>query len=179
MPRQFFKRILGRHRDIGDRWYLRPVRALMHDPALWTTHRRSVAKAFAAGIFIAFLPIPGHVLLAVLVSIYWRINIGIAAVTTFISNPLTFAPIVLAEYQLGRWLSGAGPETGSFNMSWGGLVNGLTSLWPSLAIGALILATVFSIAGYFALNSIWRWSAMRRYRARGGSRQRRFRQSSN
>lgn len=161
---------MGRHRDYSDRWYLRPVQALMHDPALWATHRRCVSKAFAAGIFIAFLPIPGHVLLAVVVAIYWRVNIGVAAITTFISNPLTFAPIVLAEYQLGRWLTGADAASATFDLSWGGLMNGLTGLWPALAVGALIMAATLSALGYFILNAAWRWSAMSRYRRRAGSR---------
>ena len=164
---------MGQHRQIGDRWYLRPVQALLHDPALWTTHRRSVCKAFAAGVFIAFLPIPGHVLLAVVVAIYWRINIGVAAATTFLSNPLTFAPIVLAEYQIGRWLIGAPPVDSAFAMSWTGVVNGLSGLWPALAVGAMAVATTLASVAFLVLNGVWRWSAVRRYRNRGGSRYRR------
>ena len=43
---------------------MRPFRLLLEHPAYWTLNRRNVTRAFALGLFISFVPLPVHILLA-------------------------------------------------------------------------------------------------------------------
>ena len=70
-----------------------PFRHLLQDHSLWGIRRKTVVPAVAWGMFVALLPIPGHMLVAVLGSLVLRINIPIAALATLVVNPVTIGPI--------------------------------------------------------------------------------------
>ena len=90
MPRRFFKRISPRYKDIKDAWYLRPFRTLVHDPSLWATHRKAVVPAVALGLFVAFIPLPIHPLLAVAGAIIIAVEInGLIGPGAATQKPLT------------------------------------------------------------------------------------------
>lgn len=93
MPRRFFRKFAFKRHQVTERWFIYPFRHLLHDHRLWGIRRRTVVPAVAWGTFVEFLPIPGHVLVAVLGSLKLHCNIPVAALTTFISNPVTIGPI--------------------------------------------------------------------------------------
>ena len=70
------------------RWYLAPFSHLLNDHNLWGIRRRTVVPAFSIGLFVAYMPFPGHPLFAALLALLFRVNIPVAALTTFVSNPL-------------------------------------------------------------------------------------------
>ena len=41
----------------------------LHDPLLWKWNKQTIAKAFAIGLFCAFLPLPIHTLLAAILAV--------------------------------------------------------------------------------------------------------------
>jgi hypothetical protein len=104
MPRRFLKRILPDRHSVAQRWYLHPFRALMHQPAYWTVHRRSVVRAVAIGLFVCFIPLPIHFLLAPLLALIWRANVPLTLATVLLMNPLTIAPAYLGAYWVGTHL---------------------------------------------------------------------------
>ena len=61
----------------------------LHDPELWHLTRHSTAGGLSVGLFMAFMPIPFQMLLAAPAAILLRVNLPIAAVSVWISNPLT------------------------------------------------------------------------------------------
>jgi len=160
MPRRFFKRISPQYRDIKEAWYLRPFQALMHDPSLWATHRKAVVPAVTLGIFVAFVPLPIHPLLAVAGAILMRVNLPVALVTVWINNPLTIAPIYYSGYVLGSFLLGQPP---SGTTDWRLLI--AEGLWP-MVIGLLSLGSLLALLSYFGLNMFWRWSIGWRFKQR-------------
>lgn len=160
MPRRFFKRISPKYKDIKEAWYLRPFQALIHDPALWATHRKAVVPAVTLGIFIAFIPLPIHPLLAVGGAVLMRVNLPVALVAVWINNPLTIAPIYYSGYVLGSFLL---DQPARETMDWQILI--VKGMWP-MATGLLCLGSLFALLAYFGLNAFWRWSIRMRFRRR-------------
>jgi len=85
---------------------LRWMGPLLRRPWLWRLNRRSVALGAGIGVFFGFivpvLQIAGAAVFATLL----RANLPVAAFTTLVSNPLTYAPIGLLAYQTGAALLG-------------------------------------------------------------------------
>ena len=94
MPRRFLRNVLPSQANLKKRWFLRPFSALLHDPALWATHRRNVLRALALGIFISFIPFPVHTAMAAIVALYLRVNLAVAVLASWLSNPVTFGNAV-------------------------------------------------------------------------------------
>lgn len=64
-----------------------------------------VALGLAIGVFAASSPFVGlHIILAGIVAWLLRGNIAAAILGTILSNPLTFLPIVMADYKIGHML---------------------------------------------------------------------------
>ena len=66
MPRRVFKKFAFKRHHIAKQWFMSPFRHLLHDHRLWGVRRRWVVPAFALGLFVAFMPFPGHTLTAAL-----------------------------------------------------------------------------------------------------------------
>ncbi|MDX1443842.1 MAG: DUF2062 domain-containing protein [Gammaproteobacteria bacterium] len=166
MPRKFLRRHLPDHKALREQWYLRPFRALLHDPALLYPNRRTATRAFAIGLFFTFVPIPLQMAASALVALWLRVNLPIAIATVWITNPVTMGPIFYAEYRLGAWLLDMPPGDFSFELSVEWLREGMLYIWEPMLLGTLVFSVTFSALGYFILNWIWMRSAIARYRER-------------
>ena len=62
----------------------------LHDPLLWKWNKRTIAKAFAIGLFCAFLPLPIHTLLAAI----------FAVIVDAISPPTHNAKVAVAKFSI-------------------------------------------------------------------------------
>lgn len=158
MPRRFFRKFALKRDYFHDRWFLAPFAHLFHDQRLWGVRRRTIVPAFALGTFIAFAPIPGHVLIAAFMALLLRINIPVAALTTFISNPLTIGPMYYFAYRLGMFLLGSEPQPFNFELSVSWMFNSFVTMWQPLVLGCVLLGAVASLAGYIGLDLLWRAS---------------------
>ena len=170
MPKRLFKRLQKRLPDKGElstEWYLRPFNIMMHDPALWSVHRRGVTKAVAIGLFFAMLPIVGQMVLAALLALWVRVNLPVAVATTWISNPVTFVPIYYPAYKLGAFILGVPhkePQNVPISMDW--LLGELATAWKPLFLGCGIFAVVVPVAGFLILNFAWRYTSLYRFKHR-------------
>lgn len=134
----------------------------MADPALWSRSRKSVARAFAWGLFVAALPLPGQTAIAALIAIGLRINLPVAVVTVFITNPITMVPIYWLAYRLGAGLLGLDPVDLAVEPTWAWLSANLARVGLPLAIGSLLLGSLAGCTGYLVVNVIWRGIILRR-----------------
>lgn len=170
MPRRLFKKIQKRMPDKGKlstEWYLRPFNALLHDPGLWSVHRRGVTKAVAIGLFFAMLPIVGQMALAALVALWVRVNLPVAVAFTWVSNPLTYVPIYYPSYKLGALLLGVPRhDSGDIPVSIDWIASELATIWKPLFLGSGLVAVVVAAIGFTALNLTWRLAALNRLKRR-------------
>lgn len=125
-----------------------------------------IARGAAWGVFVAFDPLWGtQIALAVLGAMALRAN-RVAAVTfTFVSNPLTAAPMYLGAYALGARLlgvqnAGPPPEIGAFTPAM--LAERAWEIAAPLLTGCALLGALFAGATYFA---VLRLAALRRREA--------------
>jgi uncharacterized protein (DUF2062 family) len=170
MPKRLFKKLQKRMPGKGElstEWYLRPFNAMLHDPALWSVHRRGVTKAVAIGLFFAMLPIVGQMALAALIALWMRVNLPVAVASTWVSNPVTFVPIYYPAYKLGASILGMPhrqPGNAPISMDW--LLGELASVWKPLFLGCGIAAVVASTLGFLVLNLSWRYTSLYRFKHR-------------
>lgn len=135
-----------------------PFRHLLHDPRLWGVRRRWAVPAFALGLFIAWLPFPGHTVTAILLALLLRVNIPIAAVSTWISNPATMGPMYFLAYKLGHYLLGAEPGEFGFEMSFDWVAHTFVTIWQPMLLGCVLLGGATALVGYTVVDTLWRMS---------------------
>lgn len=166
MPRKFFRRVSGSYLRKERAWYLRPFDVLLAHPTFLSVSRRSVAGAVWVGLFIALLPLPGQTVIALLAALVLRVNVPIAAVTTWVTNPLTMFPVFYWEYSLGRLILDIPPSNFAIDLSWNWLSTGFLANWKPLLLGCFISATIVASISYVAVSVTWRLIIAARYRTR-------------
>jgi uncharacterized protein (DUF2062 family) len=158
MPRRFFRKFAVKRHHFGDQWWLAPFEHLLNDPRLWAIRRRTVVPAFALGLFIAYLPYPGHVISVVLLAILIRVNIPVSVLAVLVNNPLTMGPMYYAGYELGRVLLRQPPQPFEFELSFAWLANETATIVPPLILGCTLLGIILALIGYVGLDLLWRAS---------------------
>ncbi len=145
---------------------------LLHRPALWHLNRRSVATAFAVGLFFAFVPVPFQMVLAAGGAIFFNGNLPISVAMVWLTNPLTMPPIFYAAYLIGAAIMGHTPGEFSFDsISWEWVHHGLVNMWQPFLLGCLVLGLLSATTGYIASRILWRYMVVRRWRRRHLNRQ--------
>lgn len=158
MPRRLFKKFAIKRHELSKQWFMTPFRHLLNDPRLWSVRRQRVVPAFAIGLFISFMPFPGHTLMGALAALAARVNIPIAAVSTWVSNPATMFVMYPAAYQVGRAVLNTPPRNVSFNVSWDWVGSTLVHIWQPMLLGSVLLGSALAIVGYVTLDILWRLS---------------------
>jgi uncharacterized protein (DUF2062 family) len=178
MLRKRVQKLLPSHESIKANRTIALFGSALQHPGLWHLNRRSVAGGVAVGLFCGLIPGPLQMLGSVLLSILLRVNLPVALVATFYSNPFTIVPLYYVAYKLGVLVTGGAnaaqpvqpPELSLSNpgewipttFAW------VTSMGKPLAIGLPLLAGILAVSGYFAVLGAWRLYvvAARRKRAR-------------
>ena len=158
MPRHFFRKFAVKRHEASRKWYFAPIRHLLHDPRLWAIRRRNVVPAVALGAFVAFMPFPGHPLWASLLALAARINVPVAALTTFVSNPLTMGPMYFLAYRLGARLLQIPTQPFAIEMSFEWVSSTFTDIWQPLLLGCALLGTTAALLAWVVLDVMWRVS---------------------
>ncbi len=148
---------------------MRPFRRLLHEPGLWSTRRRSIVPAVAIGLFCAWIPVPGHSIVAALAALALTVNIPVAVLATLITNPLTMGPLYYAAYRVGAAILELSTRTGVEMPA--ETIAELSTIWQPFLLGCLILGSATAAIGYVTLNLLWRLSVAGYVRARRRRRQ--------
>ena len=149
---------------------LRPVAHRVLAPELWRFTRRSVPRGVALGMIAGVLVPVAQTAVAALFALPFRANVPTAALTTFVTNPLTTPPIWVAAYWIGRWLlrvdahvPGQPVADAAAHTGW---IPWLMQAGPATALGLIVIAVVSAAAGY-ALSALgWRVWIARKWRHR-------------
>ena len=163
--RNLFKRYIPHKESIASNSIIRLFDEYLHDPNIWHIHRRSSAGGAAIGVFCAFIPIPIQTLSAAALAIFFRMNLPIAILFSFLANPITVPFIFFYSYKLGSILFGLEenqitniiPENTTI-IEWFNTI--FLNIWEPLLIGCLILGLISSSITYFLIRLIWRIGAV-------------------
>ena len=153
--------------------WLRPIAHRILLPELWRFHRRSVPRGVALGVIVGVLIPVAQTVFAALFALPARANVPVAALTTFITNPLTTPPIWIAAYWLGERIlhydamTYGRPITTQVHGEAGGwLLWLLSTAAPATALGLVVIAVVGAAVGYLLAAFGWRWWIAHKWRNR-------------
>lgn len=158
MPRRFFRKFAFKRHEMSKQWFMTPFRHLLHDHRLWGIRRRWVVPAFTIGLFVAFLPFPGHTLLGALAALALRVNVPVAAVSTWVSNPLTMGPMYYFTYRVGANVLDMPQQPFNFELSLDWVTHTFVTIWQPMLLGSLLIGGAAALVGYSVLDLLWRIS---------------------
>ncbi|WP_428087291.1 DUF2062 domain-containing protein [Candidatus Thioglobus sp.] len=160
------KKILKRYSpnpsDIKNHKHLGWLSKHLHNPSLWNFNRKSISKAFAIGLFCAFIPLPFQMLIAAPIAVIASANLPLSIALVWITNPLTMPPIYYGCYKLGAWLLGEQIES-DFVMSLDYVWQVFGDIWQPFLLGCLLVSTLSAIIGYFGVQLTYRYRAYKRF----------------
>ena len=169
---RWLKHITPDRHTLEKLWCLRPFKDLVLNRGCWTFHRHSVTRAFALGLFIAFIPpspLPVHLVTCVILGVLFRLNLPVLFATVFVSNPFTWVPQVVGSVWVGAKLMGMDLVPFLHTLKHRNLGAQVHELWAPLLLGALVLGLAAAGAGYVLAQFAWRAHVLyqlRRRRAR-------------
>jgi uncharacterized protein (DUF2062 family) len=152
------------------RW-LGPLAHHFHDDRLWHMDRGSVARGVAIGVFFGLMLPLAQFLFAVAFAIWLRGHVAIAAAATFVTSPLTFAPLYWLAHRIGSTLLGrpraeakadaaiveAKVEAAAAAQGW------LSATWEAalsagapLLLGLAVMAAIGAVLGFALVWLLWR-----------------------
>jgi hypothetical protein len=176
MARKFLRRWLPPAEELRANRSLRWLGPLLRRPWLWQLNRRTVASGVGIGVFFGFMIPVLQILFSAMFAILLRANLPVAAVSTLISNPFTYAPIGVLAYKVGSTLLGERvDEAQAKALEADGSADTRTWLQRVGAIGKPLFAglALFAVTGgaigYFGVHLVWRiaiWIRLRRRRMR-------------
>ncbi len=181
MPRKYFRKYLPSHESIRRNRYLRFFGSSLHHPNLWHLNRKSVAGGVAVGFFCGLIPGPLQMLSAALFGVLFRVNLPVAVILTWYTNPFTIVPLYYIAYKLGMFVTGGGDarlprmEIDLLDLplaQWApALIQWMASLGKPFLAGLFLLALMLAVAGYLIVIAGWRayvvisWNKRNRARA--------------
>lgn len=166
MPRKLFKKYAPDPSKIRDHKHLRHFGKWLHDPNLWHMNRRSVSGAVATGLFWALVPMPMQTIPAVITAILLRVNLPIVFGLVWLTNPITFPPILYLAYLLGLKLLPSQTQDIQFEISAEWIAASFNDIWQPLLLGSMVMAVTASVLGYVLVRGAWRWHLVRQHRLR-------------
>ncbi|MGE0859376.1 MAG: DUF2062 domain-containing protein [Gammaproteobacteria bacterium] len=174
-PKQTLRRYFSNRDALASTRVGRWLGAHLHAPELWHFGRRSVAGGVGLGFFIAFMPMPGHSLIAVPLALLVGTNLPITVASVWLVNPFTFAPLFVFALEVGALVTGHAVDlhTLSIDASWPSVRALFAELWQPLLVGCLLCGLSAGAIGNLAVRWLWRLHLARRWRRRGGAARRR------
>lgn len=128
----------------------------LHDENLWHLNRRSVACAFAIGLFCAFIPLPFQMVIAAGFAIIFRCNLPISVALVWVTNPFTMPALFYIAYIVGTWLTGSYLGPFEFELSFNWLFTELRERWHPFLVGCLFMGSLLGLIGYITVRIFWR-----------------------
>ena len=153
--------------------WLAPIAHRFARSELWRFTRRSVPRGVALGLFAGFIIPVGQIFLAAFLALPARANVPLAALVTFITNPLTVPFWLVVANRVGRFvLKVDAATTGAANEAMrSGWIDQIT-FWAETAgvtaFGFVVLSVVTAAIGYLVASFGWRFLVARKWSRRPG-----------
>lgn len=166
MPKKWLRKLLPSADNIKRIPYIDYLGDFIHNPNFWHLNRYSVSTAVSVGIFISFMPFPGHMLMAALIAILLRANLPISVSLVWISNPFTIPPMIYASYKIGTLLLHVKPVKFHIEMSFHWLYHELVHVAAPLLMGSFTLGMLFALIGNLWVRLWWRYHVAKLWKKR-------------
>jgi len=153
--------------------FIRPFAHRVLRSELWRFTRRSVPRGIALGLIVGIIVPFAQILFAALLAAPVRANVPLAALMTFVTNPVTTPLIWVAAYWVGGMLlridaatvvapvNRAIEETDLQRaLEW------LTGATMVTAFGLVVIAVVSAALSYLISVWTWRWMTARKWERR-------------
>ena len=160
----------------GSRW-TRPFANRILRSELWRFTRRSVPRGVALGMVVGIIVPFAQILIASLMCLSVRANVPVAALTTFITNPVTTPLIWVLSYNVGAWMlrvdamTVVAPVNKAMEHSQvGEMLQWLTGATLVTAFGLVVVAVVAAAVSYLVTGFTWRFVVAGKRQRRLGER---------
>ena len=140
---------------------------MLHRPWLWQFNRGTVAAGIGIGVFFGFLIPVLQIAFAAGFAVLLRANLPVAAASTLVSNPFTYAPIGVAAYQVGPRSSALriqrlprdavddvveGRVSRNIDPGW---LERVADVGKPVMLGLAVFAVVGGVGAFFATHLVW------------------------
>jgi hypothetical protein len=176
MLRKLFRKYLPDHQHVRKNRFVAVFGAALQHHNLWHLHRRSVAGGMAVGLFCGLVPGPFQMLTAALLSVILRVNLPVAVMATWYTNPITIVPLYYLAYKLGNMVTGSTPNdtlAAQVDLRFDNisqwvpmLVDWMRAMGEPFLLGLLLLALILAVAGYLGVLGAWRLYTVLAWRKR-------------
>lgn len=166
----WLKRKMPSREGMSRNRFLAPIAHRFSRSDLWSFNRRSVPRGVALGLFAAFIVPFGQIFLAAFLALPTRANVPVAALITFVTNPLTVPFWLVVANKVGGFVlkvdavtggtARAEIEAGQWDFGWLLQTAGVT------AFGFIVLSVLTASIGYLVSGWGWRWFIARKWMRR-------------
>ena len=151
--------------EMAQNRFLKPIAHRFLTPELWRFTRRSVPRGVALGLFAAFIVPIGQIFLAAFMALPARANVPLAALVTFVTNPLTLPFWLYFANKTGKFVLNIDAVMGANAVHFADDAGALAQ-WLEVggvtAFGFLVLAVVSAALGYVLAGFWWRFVVARK-----------------
>ncbi|MCS6986470.1 MAG: DUF2062 domain-containing protein [Sphingomonadaceae bacterium] len=161
----WLKRRLPTREALEANRFLRPFAHRLSSPLVWRFNRRGVARGIALGLFAAFAVPIAQTPFAAAFALGLRANLPVAALSTLVTNPITFPPVYVLAYQTGRFLLEL-PDNDTRSTAMGGVLGRFVETVGTTYLGLILFAVVAATLGYLGTVAAWRLWVSRRWHRR-------------
>lgn len=144
------------------RW-IKPFAGRVLRSELWRFTRRSVPRGVALGMIVGIILPFAQILFSALLCLPVKANVPVAALTTFVTNPITTPLIWVLAYNVGSWMlrvdaatAVAPVNTAIEHSEFGDMLQWLTGATLVTGFGLVVVAVVSSAISYVVAGFVWR-----------------------
>lgn len=158
--------------------YIKPFAHRVLRSELWRFNRRSVPRGVALGMLAGIIIPIGQILAAAVLAMPIRANVPVAALTTFVTNPVTTPLLWIVAYNFGSWILrvdgmtyGAPISNAVHSSQIGEWMEWITGKVGVTAFGLVVVAVIAASISYLIASLGWRmwiahkWNLRKRRRA--------------
>ncbi len=166
MPKKTLRQITPSPAKLREIKSLKVLGEWIYEPSLWHINRYSASMAFFVGLFVAFMPLPGQMIIAAALAYQLRCNLPLSIGLVWITNPATMPAIYFLSYKVGAMIIGVPMQDLAFELSFAWLSQELSDVWQPFLLGCVICGLFFGSLGYFIITMAWRYRVSRQWRQR-------------
>lgn len=166
MAKKFFKQYMPSPEKIYENRYLRHFSHLFSTPNLWHLNRYSVATAMSIGLFVGYMPVPGHMIIAAILALLVQANLALSILLVWVNNPFTIAPMFIFAYELGAHILQVPHESLHIELSTHWILYELKRYYEPLLLGSFICGSVLAVVGNICVRLFWRYHVIMAWRKR-------------